>query len=338
MESEGGNDVRLYIDRDEVSELWRFAESVKIVSADSRQPLIEHFRLLQRLSVKAGDETCHLSLRPLAVGTNDFVVETLSDAVDVQEAMKRIARAYNLVHGGHYNRVESRRGRLVYVIDDRDFPYAFATDSVAAYATLEGVLIFLHAMVSLAAGRDLSPMLRTVRTRRPRRTAPDGLLSFWTTTVRTGSDAYALEYDLETGQVPVSLTHRSGRAVDVYAAVEAMILAREKAGGPTDFRQRVSDAIASGVDDQAEAARRLGVSVATLRRRLADSGTRFRDLRARGLNERAKQMLDRHRHPQDVAETLGFSDSRSFARAFKAWNGVTPSNWTPSVSENVLTE
>jgi AraC-like DNA-binding protein len=138
--------------------------------------------------------------------------------------------------------------------------------------------------------------------------------------------------------VPVSLTQRSGRAVDVYAAVEAMILAREKAGSPTDFLQRVSDAIASGVDDQAEAARRLGVSVATLRRRLAETGTRFRDLRAIGLNERAKQMLNRHRHPDDVAETLGFSDSRSFSRAFKAWNGVTPSNWTPSVSENVLSE
>jgi AraC-like DNA-binding protein len=47
-------------------------------------------------------------------------------------------------------------------------------------------------------------------------------------------------------------------------------------------------------------------------------------------------MLDRHRHPDDVAQVLGFSDSRSFSRAFKAWNGVTPSNWSLRVSENVL--
>jgi len=329
---------RLFIDRDEVCELWRFAESFQIINPDRRQPLIEHFRLLQRLSVKAGDETCHLSLRPLAVGTNDFVVETLSDAADVHEAMKRIARAYNLVHGGYYNRVEIRRDRLIYLIDDRDFPYAFPTDSVAAYATLEGVLIFLHAMLSLAAGRDLSPMLRTVRTRRPRRTVRDGLLSFWTTTVQTRSSVYALEYSLDAGQVPVSLNQKSGRAVDVYAAVESMILAREQGGNPTDFLQRVSDAIASGVDDQTEAARRLGVSVATLRRRLAEAGTCFRDVRARGLNERAKQMLARHRHPGDVAEVLGFSDGRSFSRAFKAWNGVTPSIWSQRVSEIVLSD
>lgn len=327
---------RLIIDGDEVAALWRFADTLELGAPVNRLPLIEHFRLLQRLSVKAGDETCHLSLRPLAVGTTDFVVETLADAGNVEEAMTRIARAYNLVHGGHFNRVERRRDRLVYLIDDRDFPYAFPADSVAAYATLEGVLIFLHAMLSLAAGRDLSPMLKTVRTRRPRRTGPDGFLSFWTVPVRTNGAVYALEYDLETAAVPVSLTQKSGRAVDVYGAVEAMILEREQAGDPTDFIQRVSDAVAAGIENQADAARRLGVSVATLRRRLTLAGTRFRDLRAQGLNDRAKQMLDRRRHPDDVAEALGFSDSRSFSRAFKAWNGVTPSNWSPRVSENVL--
>lgn len=329
---------RLVIDSDEVAELWRFADTLELGAPASRLPLVEHFRLLQRLSLKAGDETCHLSLRPLAVGTTDFVVETLADAGDVQEAMKRIARAYNVVHGGHFNRVERRRDRLVYIIDDRDFPYAFPVDSPAAYATLEGVLIFLHAMLSLAAGRDLSPMLRAVRTRRPRRTAPDGFLSFWAATVRTGGSAYALEYDLETADVPVALAQKSGRAVDVYGAVETMILAREQADDPIEFIQRVSDAIAAGIDNQADAAHRLGVSVATLRRRLTLAGTRFRDLRARGLNDRAKQMLDRRRHPDDVAETLGFSDSRSFSRAFKAWNGVTPANWIPRVSENVLSD
>ena len=181
-------------------------------------------------------------------------------------------------------------------------------------------------------------MLRAVRTRRPRRTAPDGFLSFWAATVRTGGSAYALEYDLETADVPVALAQKSGRAVDVYGAVETMILAREQADDPIEFIQRVSDAIAAGIDNQADAAHRLGVSVATLRRRLTLAGTRFRDLRARGLNDRAKQMLDRRRHPDDVAETLGFSDSRSFSRAFKAWNGVTPANWIPRVSENVLSD
>jgi AraC-like DNA-binding protein len=330
--------VRLTVESEDVATLWRFADGLDMAAPVGPLPLAEHFRLLQRLSLKAGDETCHLSLRPLAVGTTDFVVETLADAGQVQEAMKRIARAYNLVHGGHFNRVERRRHGLVYVIDDQDFPYAFPANSPAAYATMEGVLIFLHAMLSLVAGQDLTSRLRSVRTRRPRRTGSDGFLSFWTTTVKTGGSVYALEYDLDTAEMPVALAHRKGHAVDVYAAVDAMIQQREQAADPTDFIRRVVDVISAGIDDQAEAAQRLGVSVATMRRRLTQAGTGFRELRARGLNERAKRMLAAHRHPTDVAETLGFSDGRSFARAFKAWNGVTPAVWRPDMSEFVLND
>lgn len=332
---------RLSIDPSEVSALWAFAGSLT-ADADAAlpvgpMPLTDHFRMLQRLSVKAGDETCHLSQRPLAVGTTDFVVETLADARTIEDAMKRVARTYNLLHGGFFNRVERRRDRLIYVIDDRDFPYAFSADSAQAHATVEGLMIFLHAMLSLAAGQDLSPRLVQVRTRRPRRRLPDGFLTFWSSPVKVAATTYALEYDAALADAPVALAPKGG-AIDVYGAIEAMIVERERIGSPTDFIQRVTDVIVAGVDDQEEAANRLGVSVATLRRRLTTAGTRFRDLRAACLNDRAKTMLHRHRHPDDVAEALGFSDSRSFSRAFKAWNGVTPAIWANRVSEIVLTD
>lgn len=337
--AESTSDHRLFIRRDEVTPIWRCADIFDLRVPDGPLLLIDHFRLLQRLSVRAGDETYQLSRRPLAVGTNDFVVETLADAVDIQDAMRRVARAYNFLHGGHYNRVEIREDRLIYIIDDRDFPYTFPPDSGPAFATLEGVLIFLHAMLSLAAGLDLSPMLRRVRTRRVNRHGPDGLLSFWPAEVRSGAAYYALEYDTKkTAGLPVSLTRKAGHAIDVYAAIETMIRSREDAGRPMGFVERVQDAIAAGIEDQENAARHLGVSVATLRRRLSQSGSRFRDLRARGLNDRARQMLNSRRHPDDIAEALGFSDARSFARAFKSWNGVTPSCWVTTVSEFVLND
>jgi AraC-like DNA-binding protein len=63
---------------------------------------------------------------------------------------------------------------------------------------------------------------------------------------------------------------------------------------------------------------------ATLRRRLESEGASFRDLRRDTLNEAAKRLLRRRSSVAEVAEELGFSDFRSFNRAFKAWNGVTP--------------
>ena len=300
-------------------------EPVDADAADDDVSLFDYFRLLQRLSIKGRDETCHLSLRPLAPGTTDFVVDTLHGADDLESVMKRIARAYNLVHGGFYNRVERRRDRIAYVIDDREFPYSSDVRNGVAHAAMEGVLIFLHATLSLAVGDGLSAKLRTVCSRRVVRAADNGLLAFWTIPVRCNARTYALEYDLSAAAMSVRCDWTNiAHAADVYEAVATMIVARDRSAVMTDFPARVADAIAGGATEQPQAARCLGVSVATLRRRLSENMTSFRDLRVHVLNRTAQLLLEDRRHASDVAETLGFADGRSFARAFKAWNGITP--------------
>lgn len=288
-------------------------------------PLAEHFRLMRRLTETSRDETLHLSKRPLAPGTTDFVIDTLMQADTLEDAMKRTARAYNLVHGGYYNRVNRRSDRLVYAIDDTDFPYAFDVRSGGAYGLMEGLLIFLHALLSLRADSDLTGRLRCVRSRRPTRAAAGGFLDFWPAPVRCGAAAYALEYDASA----CALSMRRWRgappnAAAVYDVIDSMIAERERSGAIKPLGLRVTEVIAEGVDDQAEIARRLGFSVATLRRRLADEGATFRELRNAALNNAAAAMLKQGRPIGDVAEALGYVDIRSFSRAFKAWNGVTP--------------
>lgn len=113
-------------------------------------------------------------------------------------------------------------------------------------------------------------------------------------------------------------------AASVYDMIDEMIARRDASVPRSDIRARVAEALAGGVADQSDVASRLGVSVATLRRRLAESGATFRDLRGEVLNEAALRMLDQGRPVGDVAEALGFGDMRSFSRAFKAWNGTTP--------------
>ena len=72
----------------------------------------------------------------------------------------------------------------------------------------------------------------------------------------------------------------------------------------------------------------MGLSVATLRRRLSGEGFTFRALREEVLNETARRLLSGGKSVSDVAEALGFSDARAFNRAFKDWNGVTPKAFT----------
>lgn len=314
---------------DRVEPLRRLALSAgeAHAGADDGIAVAEYFRLVQRLSLQAGDEACRMSARPLAVGTTGYMVETVREAADLEDAMRRVARAYNLIHGGDYNRVERRDGRLAYVVDDHAFGYAAGVRLQDSCTLVEGILVFLHAMFGLGVGRDLDALLLRVRTRRPERTEADGLLGVWRAPVRCGAAVFSLDYAAEAARLPV---RREGlEAVDdVYDAVAQLSAVRGEDGAGTDFIDRTVGAIASGLRDQPAVARRLGVSVATLRRRLDASGAGFRELRVRALDQSARALLGAGREVEQVAELLGFADGRSFSRAFKAWNGMTPAAWT----------
>ena len=73
-------------------------------------------------------------------------------------------------------------------------------------------------------------------------------------------------------------------------------------------------------------ARQIGISVATLKRRLTDEGTSVRELKDSCRHELALDLLsDRTLALGEIAVRLGFSDATTFSRAFKAWTGRTPS-------------
>ncbi|HVU00963.1 MAG TPA: AraC family transcriptional regulator [Polyangiaceae bacterium] len=75
-------------------------------------------------------------------------------------------------------------------------------------------------------------------------------------------------------------------------------------------------------------ARRFGMSVRSLRRRLTEEGVSYGSLVEEALASVAKTMLnDPNRTIQETAYALGFSDPSAFHRAFKRWTGTTPKQY-----------
>ncbi len=75
-------------------------------------------------------------------------------------------------------------------------------------------------------------------------------------------------------------------------------------------------------------ANELGMSGRTLQRRLKDEGTSFNDLLTQVRHEMAREFLtDLKLDLKEVAFLLGYEDYNSFFRAFRHWEGDTPSNW-----------
>lgn len=79
------------------------------------------------------------------------------------------------------------------------------------------------------------------------------------------------------------------------------------------------------VDDVAS---ELGVSVRTLRRRLTDKGTSYREIVDDLRREVAIRYLrDTEMTVEDVAFALGFNDAANFRRAFRRWTCATPQHF-----------
>lgn len=100
--------------------------------------------------------------------------------------------------------------------------------------------------------------------------------------------------------------------------------------------------LASGRPDLADVARQLGMSERTLQRRITEEGTSFRDLLVDARQDLGRLLLsDPATEIDEVACLLGYQETSSFYRAFREWEGVTPSRWRemhqsrPSASKGV---
>jgi AraC-like DNA-binding protein len=84
----------------------------------------------------------------------------------------------------------------------------------------------------------------------------------------------------------------------------------------------------SHIPDISTAARALGMSERSLRRRLLAEGTSYRDVVRSALEASAGRMLRDSAHTiKETAMVLGFANAAAFYHAFKRWTGVTPGEY-----------
>lgn len=296
--------------------------------------LSDYFRICEQMALLGGDESCHVSLRPLMVGTSELVQARLRSCTTIAEVMEVLASSYNIIHGHRYNQVQRRGTAITYAIDDTDFPYAFDPDDAFVILSLECLLIYVHVLLLSLAPPERALPLRSIRTRGKARAAH---LDFWAAPLRCGAPVFALDYDGDIDRLPVDpSTSPVLAARTIYGGVADMLdrIAPPARAGAA-IVERVEREIAAGRQDQAGVATALGMSVASLRRRLGEAGVQFRDVRATMMNSIACTALKDGRPIADIAETLGFADGRSFARAFRQWNGVAPGMYRGTRAELV---
>lgn len=74
---------------------------------------------------------------------------------------------------------------------------------------------------------------------------------------------------------------------------------------------------------QTEVAKKLNVSLSTLKRKLRIEGSSYQIILDGFRYKEAKRLLEKNTGLEDISHQLGFSSSASFGRTFKRWSGLT---------------
>lgn len=213
-------------------------------------------------------------------------------------------------------------GRLELRFDDWPLPeaerrFVLARDTVAALGIMRGVL-----------GREVRP--RSVRLALP---TPDG----WAER-EAFADAFGREVEFDADRSVLAFDRN---LLDIEMPQASELTARmclEQCRELLEARNAISG-LAGEVRDlllrdpqrmpgQDEVAGALNLSVRSLRRRLADQGTSFRELleqTRRGLAE--DLLLTGGLTVDQVASRIGYADTPAFVNAFRRWTGMSPRRW-----------
>ena len=292
---------------------------------DSAEPILlaDCWRIMIANQNAVQEESHLMSSRPLKKGTTRLVFSNLRHCETVGEALQSVAETYNVIHGGDYNFVRKHGRSLSYMIDDTKFHYAGLPDNFA----IEFALIRIHCALSVLAGHPL----KILRMRSKRKILPshNHHLNLFGCKCLTGQSVYELSYDATLLKRP--LIHRNNIDVTGNLFEQFMNLrALQHVGSSQDkIVLKVKAALKncafrSQLPDQHDIAGRLNMSVATLRRKLTMANVSFQSLKDNVVCEYALNLLEDGLTTREISERLGYSDDRSFKRAFKRWQGITP--------------
>jgi AraC-like DNA-binding protein len=191
----------------------------------------------------------------------------------------------------------------------------------------EAMLVMLHGLLCWLAGRRIA--IRAVRLAWPRPPHAAEYRRMFCPNLRFDAALTTLEFDAALLHARHAATAATLREF-LRGAPQSVFLKRV---GGSNWAQRLRTRLRRGGDwpPVDAVAAEWGVSVATLRRRLAAEGTGWQQVVDELRHDLAVRLLaDGRRSIEHVAVSLGYVDARSLHRAFRKWTGAAPGAYRSS--------
>jgi len=191
-------------------------------------------------------------------------------------------------------------------------------------ALIDGTFAGILALARRGSGKQIAP--RRVELAR-RRAGAATLERHFGCRVRFEAPADLLVFEEKTLAEPF-ITHNAELLALLVPGLEAELAQRRTVSLTDHLRAALRRRISVERPSVAKVAKELGMSSRGLQRRLEELGTTFQAVLSEVRHETARRLLESTElNAAEVAFLVGFAQPNSFTRAFRAWEGVTPSRW-----------
>ncbi|MGR4893615.1 helix-turn-helix domain-containing protein [Sphingopyxis sp. LARHCG72] len=282
-----------------------------------------------RLALKyarVADDEGGASGRRVPFGTFSLLVMAAGQGRDLADALRRMVDAMRLLRPDLVARL--RRGRRAL-----SFSLASGTASgVDVEIRTEFLMLAVHCALRWLTAASLRPS--GVRAAREHDDHAASLLSVLGCAIRRSATGVTIHYDLADAKRPLRLRRYESWATqelpEFYKLLAEAMSPRSCAAAPNDpqkFVSHVDRLIAGGLKGESRIAAELGISPASLRRRMAEAGASYRQRVEAARREIVDRLLQTELRLDDIAIRAGYSDVRALRRACVKWFGIPPGEY-----------
>lgn len=240
-----------------------------------------------------------------------------ANAPTVRQALETMIRSLKLTDTGGAASLVVERGfaTLRWAVVEPDVPAINHIDDMA-------LAVILNILASVCGPRWRATEVYFTRAR-PQNTTP--YVQFFNAPLQFGADVASVIFEEKWLDQAVQ-----GRDPQLHDILSPLLEQALEEKGPS-FKDRLNDLlraqVLTGPLSPDRAATFFGISARTLARRLAEEEATFSELAQNVRFEIAQRLLKSGKSLTEIAETLGYSDTTAFIRAFKQVAGVTPARW-----------
>lgn len=294
----------------------------------ARVPAAAFARLWLAVARLLDDEFFGLDARRMKPGSFAMLCHVLAGQATVGAALRLALRGFGLFFDDIGVTLRSGGGLASLVIANRIDDRGRGDLADARRFADETLLVMLHGLLCWLAGRRV-PLTR-LDWGHPQPAHADEYRRMFSPLLRFDAPATAIAFDARVLQGAVTVD-AAGLKAFLRDAPQSVFLKQVAAAGLSDrVRRQCRQALDQGESTPTLAllARDLGLSAATLRRRLEQEGASWGHLKDSVRLELALQHLRGSRlSVGEIAARLGFNDASAFYRAFRKWTGCAPGAW-----------